>query len=266
MSQLATSPETASMKTSALAAAQNLSTQVSSLANNVETLRFNADTQIGQSVNTVNQDLKTIYNLNIAVLNSKTNGTSSNGLEDSIDAAMKDISNQMDITYKTEANGTVSISTTSGVQLVGDGNLTQLDYTPAASAASFANNIPSGAIKVYAVDANGNKEGTGIPIVSAGVGSQVKSSITGGAIAGLLQVRDQAMPDVLSQLDNLASNVTSSVNAISNNGTGYPPPQTLTGTTLVDPTSTHAWSGSVMIAALDSSGNAVASPYASDTT
>ncbi len=264
MSQLAVTPETSSLKINAVAAGQNLASQISSLANDVENLRFDADHDLKQAVNSVNQSLNNIYNLNAAILSAKSNNASVNGLKDSLDAELKNISKMMDISYRTEQGGTVSINTNSGVQLLGVGTLTQLEYTPATSIDDFKNNIPSSAIKIYQVDSTGKHTGTGIPLVNAGLGDEVTTSLTGGKIFGLLKIRDKSMPDVLKQLDTIAKSIVDSVNAVHNNGSGYPPLQTLTGSTLVDPTSYHQWGGNVMIAALDSSGKPIASPYASD--
>ena len=266
MGQLSVTPETSSLKISAVSAGKTLATQISSLARNVQTLRYYADAEIGQSINSVNNSLASIYKLNAAILSAKTTNTSVNGLKDSLEVELRAISTQIDISYRTEQDGTVSVTTTGGVQLLGPGTLTELDYTPATSVDDFGNNIDSKPIKVYTLDSLGNKQGTGITLVSGGIGDEITSGLSGGRIAGLLQIRDESMPDVLSQLDSIASSITNAVNAVHNNGTGFPPVQSFTGTTLINPTNSQSWSGKVMIAALNPSGKPVTSPYASDTT
>lgn len=264
MSQLSVTPETSSLKINAVAAGKNLAGQVSGLANNVQTLRYYADTEISQSVGRVNASLSAIYKINGAILSAKATNTSVNGLKDSMEVELKKIAAEMDITYRTEQDGTVSITTTSGVQLLSPGTLTQIDYTPATSTDDFSNGLASGAIKVFQVDESGKRYGAGMTLVSSGIGSSITSVITGGKIAGLLQIRDQYMPDVMAQLDNIASSITNAVNAIHNNGSGFPPLQTFTGTTMVKGTDAQNWNGQVMIAALDSSGKPILSPYPTD--
>ena len=50
-------------------------------------------------------------------------------------------------------------------------------------------------------------------------GTDVTSTFTGGQLAGLLQARDQAIPSVLSNLDNLAAGIINAVNTKTSKGT-----------------------------------------------
>lgn len=265
LSQLATTPETSSLKVNAVSAGQTLASQISSLAQNVQNLRYSADSAMNTSVNNVNTALKSIHDLNIAIINAKQNNQSTNALEDTLDTTLSSLANEMDITFNTGSDGTTSVSTSSGIELVNGSFLTQLTYTPSTSVNDFTNGAPTGAITAYPVDSSGAKTGNGIQLVTAGTATNPATTVLkSGNILADLQLRDTLMPNVISQLDNIASNITSAVNAIHNDGSGYPPAQTLTGTTLVSPSTTTTWSGSVTIAALNDSGNPVNSPYSAD--
>jgi flagellar hook-associated protein 1 len=88
-------------------------------------------------------------------------------------------------------------------------------------------------------------------------GVDITSQITSGKIGALITLRDDTLPAAQSQLDELAQQLTSSVNAVSNQGTSVPPPTSLTGTTSVTSTTAFSGTGTVRIAAVDSSGNLI---------
>ena len=266
LSTLAASPTDSSLKITAVSSATTLATQISGLASNLENLRYSADTQISQATTEVNTALKTIYNLNSAIISASQNNSSTNGLEDNLTAALTTVAGDVDINYTTNANGTVNVSTSSGQPLVSGSTLYQLNYTPVANVSQLSDGTKLNPIYLQAVDSSGKPIGTPSQLATGGTSSSVSTSLTGGKIAGLLNVRDSVIPDSLTQLDNLASNLQNSVNAIQNAGTSYPPPQTLTGQSLVGAQSSTSWSGSVVIAALNADGTPVTSPYASDTT
>ena len=50
-------------------------------------------------------------------------------------------------------------------------------------------------------------------------GSDITSSINGGALGGAIQVRDTTIPSILSSLDSLASNLETSINSVNQAGT-----------------------------------------------
>ena len=62
----------------------------------------------------------------------------------------------------------------------------------------------------------------------------------------------------------MAANLRDQVNAITNSGTSYPPPNSYTGQRLVTASSPSQYSGDLQIAVLGSSGNPIASPYADE--
>ena len=89
-------------------------------------------------------------------------------------------------------------------------------------------------------------------------GVDITSQITSGKIGALITLRDQTLPAAQSQLDELAQQLNSSLNAVSNQGTSVPPPTSLTGTATVSSTTIVARAtGTVRIAVADKSGNLV---------
>src|SRR5262249_10858610 len=78
-----------------------------------------------------------------------------------------------------------------------------------------------------------------------------------GTIGGLIDLRDNELPAAQSQLDELANQLASSLNAVNNAETAVPPPSTLTGTAATSLTDPLSATGTVRIAVTDSSGNLV---------
>ena len=88
-------------------------------------------------------------------------------------------------------------------------------------------------------------------------GIDITSQITSGKIGGLLTLRDKTLPAAQSQLDELAQQLKSSLNAVSNQGTSLPPPASLTGSATVASTDPLSAGGTVRIAVVDQSGQLV---------
>lgn len=263
LSKLSISPELAASKSTAVEAGTSLANYVSTLAKDLNQLRVDADNQIAESAGIVNKELQNLAALNRAIISAATTGQSTNSLRDSVDVSLGKIAEQLDITYRITDQGTVTVQTANGVELLGL-KVSRLEYRPTSAIDSYINGSPTNALIAYPIDSNGNQAGTSLELFSAGIASEVTTIIGGGKIKAALEMRDKILPDILSQLDNLAVNVRDAVNAIHNQGVSFPPPQVLNGTTLIDPKASYNWQGSVMIAALDVEGLPVKSPYPSD--
>src|SRR5262249_23618849 len=98
-------------------------------------------------------------------------------------------------------------------------------------------------------------------LVTGGKSADVTSRMRSGKLQSLLELRDQEIPNMLEQLDQLASGITSSVNAIHNDGSGFPPPNSLSGTREVAANSIYQMNGKVMIGVTDPAGNPLANAY-----
>jgi flagellar hook-associated protein 1 len=253
-----------SAETAAVNAGKTIATQLSGLANSIEGMRLQADGDISTAISTVNSDLTNLNNLNTALTRAAATNQNPSGLLDQRDATLADIAQYIDINPTFDQAGTVSISTTNGVTLLTVGNLGQLSYTPATSVQTFISNGKLSPVTVTLTDDGGRPVGTPATLVTGGV-SGTSGSITtllaGGKISGLLQVRDQVLPDILSQLDQFAGTLRDQVNTVNNAGTGFPPPNSYTGVRLVTGNQTSQYSGSVRIAALNADGSPIISPY-----
>jgi flagellar hook-associated protein 1 FlgK len=237
---LATSPEDPTRQQAAITAAVTLAQRFNDSSDSLQQLRTQADQDISAAVNTVNLDLQKIAGLNDQIAKNYATGAPTGELLDQRDVALGDLAQQMDFTTFTRGNGEVVIVTGGGRVLL-DGNAPTLTHTPI-SAADASVTYPG------AID--------GINFNGVDITSDIKS----GKIAALVNMRDTALPNVQAQIDQLASTVADQVNAIHNDGAGFPAANSLTGTRTVAGADPVAGTGIVRIAVVDGSGKLVQAP------
>ncbi len=228
---LANTPESSTLATTALTTISTLVGQLRETSNGVQGLRADADQQISDGIDTINEALETIDSLNETIIIAKARGDSIADLEDERNQALKTLAGLIDVSYSVSSNGRMQIATTSGIALV-DSTVHTLNYTPAS-------------------DVNANTVFGAITIE----GTDVTSGLTNGAIGTLLTLRDDILPDVQDELDALASTLISAFNEVYNAGTPLPAPDSLTGHTAVDASDAFSATGTARIALIDDDGN-----------
>lgn len=261
---MAETPETVSLKANVVSAGSNFAKQVSDLAANVFDLRFEADREIGNAAATVNATLDRLYGINAALSQASSLRQNNAGLLDERDRALNTLSEYMNISATFGDNGRVSVVGGDGLVLLEEGVRHHLRYSQAQSANVFVQDSPLGALDVVALSSDGKEVGGAFPLLTAGKSAEVQSKVSGGKIAALQQVRDVKFPAVLQQLDELAAKVRDAINTLHNQGSGFPPPTSLTGDRAVRATDQFNWSGAARIAVLKSDGSAVSSGYSDE--
>lgn len=239
---LASTPSSASLQSNVVSALDDVASQLRETSSGIQKLRADADQDIASSIDDVNTDLQQIADLNAAIKQTAATGQSTADLEDQRNTALQDVASKMNISYFTASNGDLQIYTTSGQALV-DSSAHTISYTAAPNVTSSttytAGSSSSGftAITVNGVD--------------------ITSQITGGDIGALITLRDKTLPAAQSQLDQLAQQLASAMNSISNSASSVPAPTSLTGTTPVTSSTALSATGTVRIAVTDQSGNLV---------
>ena len=239
LSSLSATPSSSSLQSSALDALNEVTTQLNETSSGIQSLRSNADQDIASSVKSVNTDLQQIASLNAEIKQEAAAGQSTADLEDQRNTALQDIASNMNISYYTTSSGDLQVYTASGQALVDSSGAHTISYT-AASDVTSSTTYASGGFSGITVN-----------------GVDITSQISSGKIGALITLRDKTLPAAQSQLDELAQQLTSSLNAVSNQGTSVPPPPTLTGATSVTSGTALSATGTVRIAETDSSGNLV---------
>ncbi len=235
LTSLADTPESQTLANQLISTLDDLSAQLRSTSSDIQSLRKQADSDIGAAVDTVNTALHTVDDLNDQIVQMKARGQDTSDLEDQRATALGTIAEQMEISYFTDSSGAMQIYTDGGSALLTTSTVHELSFDSAGS-----------------VTASSTYPGTLSGITVDGV--DITSQIDRGAIGGLLQVRDEDLVAVQDELDQLASALIDSFNAIYNTGTASPPPNSLTGSASVSGTDALSGTGTVRIALLDDDG------------
>jgi len=185
LSQLSTSPSDLNVRQSVLTAAQNLSRSFNQAATNLSTLQTSVNLNVTQSVSQINTLTAQIATANAQVSAAQSANRNPGPFVDQRQQLLNQLSNLVDISEINAGNGNLTITTSNGAPLVVGGQSFQLSTQTNAS--------------------------TGLQdIISQG--TNITSQITGGQLAGQLQIRDQEIPAIQNSLDTLGFNLSSAVN------------------------------------------------------
>ena len=192
LSELASNPSDLTTRQNVITAAQDLATAFNQTSNNLATLQRNTDLAVQQSVSQVNSLTAQIAQVNQQVVTATKTGENAGPFQDQRQQLINQLSNYIDVSEIDAGDGGLTLTTSSGSALV-VGNQSFALSTQANPATGFQD--------VYSN------------------GSDITSRISGGALAGQIQIRDQEIPSVQNSLDTLAYNLTTSVN--NQNEAGY---------------------------------------------
>lgn len=190
LSSLTANPSDSAARQKVISAASNLVGAFNSASNQMAGVSSDLDKQVSGYVDNVNGLLSTI-----ATLNQKISSTSPNGdagvLEDQRQQAIAQLSQYIGLDQITNENNQITLTTTNGALLVSGG-------------------------QSYAM---GTSQASGATHITAGIPSKdVTAGLTGGALGGALEARDQLLPQYQSSLDELAYDIGTQVNQINAQG------------------------------------------------
>jgi len=207
-------PTSSASRTGVMNALNNLASEFSSVGGTISSMRDQIDQQVTNSISSTNTLIKQIYDLNTQIRNAGAGGDQNSGLLDQRDVALTNLAQIMDIKTTPNADGSVSVSTADGVNLVSN-TYAQLAYTGGAQNGMYGN-ITSQDINPN----NGNLIGTPQPL---------DPHLSGGSLKGMIDMRDQVLGGLSQTLGNLAQQTAEAFNAQANANAAYPPPTSLTG-------------------------------------
>jgi flagellar hook-associated protein 1 FlgK len=202
---LGTSPDSQSARIGVVNAAQALAGQLNSMSQGIQALRSAAETGINDSVNTANNLMKQIAVINNHLQSNPLGGTSTDSstaaLLDQRDQYITQLSQLMDIRVTTNGANQVTVSTGSGVQLVGNEAATlsfnaQGTVTPNTTWNSNTAQSALGSIKVS---------------YSNGGSIDLTNTIESGKMAAYVGLRDTTLVQAQNQLDQFAGSISSAL-------------------------------------------------------
>jgi flagellar hook-associated protein 1 FlgK len=189
LNQLSTDPTSIPLRQSVLAAAESLATVFNQTSASLTQQQTSTDQSVTQTVQQVNQLTGQIATLNTQISQLQGVGQDASAFEDQRDVAIGQLSSLIDVS-SFKSDNSLTLTTANGAPLVVGGQ-------------SFALTTQT--------NASGFQD-----VYSQGV--DITSKLTSGQLAGLIQVRDQALPGLVSNLDTLASGLANALNTANAKG------------------------------------------------
>lgn len=155
-------------------------------------VKRNIDESLLSKVDGVNDSLQRVADLNIRISAIESSGQSANTFRDERDLLLADLSSSIGIQSLEDKEGNVSVQLPGGQPLVQKGN-----------ALTLQGEVVADELQLQVT-------------TSSGTSTPVDTTTLGGAFKGLLEVRDQLIPDLEEQLDKLAYSLAKGVNDLHN--------------------------------------------------
>ncbi len=209
---LSTDPSSTSQQSTVIGAAQELAQNLNSMTTSIQDLRTQAEQGISNDVQTANGLLQQIAQINGELQSTQSNTSAGAQLEDQRGEDITQLSQLMNVNVVQNSDNQVSVFTSTGQQLVGG---------PQASQLSFANAGTLSATSLWSSDPSQDGVGT-ITLTSPG-GTTTDLLATGaiqsGEIAAYVQMRDDVLPQAQNQLDELANQMSQALSNQTTSGT-----------------------------------------------
>ncbi|MFN9543323.1 MAG: flagellar hook-associated protein FlgK, partial [Alphaproteobacteria bacterium] len=209
LQQLSTDPASPAKRNSALSAVTSALTALSGIANSVQSLRQDANSQIGTDIRIVNRLIAQVHDVNARLKTAVAAGDMSTGLGDQREKALTELAKYLDIKTFEQPDGRVFVSLTDGTGLVSDLS-SEFRYDGPASV-STSTVFPS--ITLQRLNPQGGNSGPPL-------GMEGRSA--GGELRGLVDLRDRRLPDLAEQLGQIGAGLAEQLNAIHNNSSSVP--------------------------------------------
>ena len=189
LQQLAPDPTNLELRQSVLTAAGNLATDFNSAANSLQSQRSNIDLNVVQSVSQVNALTAQIASVDRQISTLQNAGQNPSTLVDTQTSLIRQLSALVSVSVIPTDQG-ITVASSNGTALV-------------SGSQNFALSTELGT--------------DGVQHVFSGA-QDVTSSLTGGSLSGLIQVRDQEIPSLGSSLDQLAAGLANGLNTANKAG------------------------------------------------
>src|SRR4051812_37190648 len=208
---LATSPDSAAARYAVLTTGQTLAQHLNGMTADIQGLRSDAESGLGDAVQQANDAMRRIASINIQLGLSNTEDSTTAVLRDTRDAAIDKLSTLMNIKVIPTDNNKINIFTNSGTQLVGD------------TAATLIFN-PQGSLSANSIwNADPTKSGTGTILLNTGTNTNVDliaaNAFGSGKIGALVEMRDHILVDAQAQVDQIAAGLARALSDRTTTGT-----------------------------------------------
>jgi flagellar hook-associated protein 1 FlgK len=198
--KLSNEPDNEAIRQAVREGAQSLVNDFHRIRKEVDDVRSHIDSRVEGFVKEVNSLAETIRDLNSRIQVIEVSGASANDLLDKRDLAVKQLAANVEVNVYKDRQGNVNIDLANVGPLVTGPNCEKI------------------LVRRTEADGQGKPENALTLSTSANANGDITHVLKGGKIGALLQTRDQTLSTVLDRLDELAFNLTSSVNEIHTQG------------------------------------------------
>ncbi len=216
-SELSNQPDNALQLAETVTKASAVANKLNDFSSLLTQMRNDAQDAVRASVDTANSLLQQVANLNKEIKSNLALGRTTAALEDQRDAAIKNLSSEIEISFFTRGDGVLVVQTKQGQQLA-DETATPL----------FFKSAPVNPTSYYPESAGGIYVG-GDPAVNV-TAFDITATGVGGKIGAHLAMRDSTLPQYQAQLDEVAHKLALRMDAqgisLFTDSTGAIPPDT----------------------------------------
>ena len=244
---LAVSPDKSLGQAEVVRQAQDVTFALQNMSETIQELRQQADVDIADTVTEMNKIVASIDQLNEDIITNGSVGRDVTDLKDQRDQRIDRLSELVDIRFFFRSDDDVVVFTSGGRTLV--------DTLPPKITHSAASSVSASTTK---------NEGdfTGIFVGTIVARNDITSELRGGQLKGLVDLRDDILANMQSQLDEFAAEMRDVFNQIHNRGVSFPGAQSYAGTrTFVrsaEQTITFNGTDDTTVVLFDASGNQTA--------
>lgn len=193
LKNLAETPDSGTLQQQGVTAARDLATTFNKLSDAYQKIRSDADAEINNRVNAVNEALQQIEDLNNSISRAGANGSDVTALLDQRQQLIDTVNENIPVRELQRDNGKVDLMTPEGIFLLaGTARTVEFTASPVITPTSVYDD-GAGSLSGLSVG--------GTDITPFGPGAQTAKS---GALAGLFNVRDNVAPEQAAALDALA--------------------------------------------------------------
>ncbi|MDD4456886.1 MAG: flagellar hook-associated protein FlgK, partial [Syntrophotalea acetylenica] len=193
--QLSVTPDGSVERDSVLQNATLLGDAFHAMSNDLGKLSQQLDSTLADSLSGINQKLRQVADLNQRVATVEASGVNANADRDSRDALLEELSYSLGIKSYENKDGSIDVQLQSGLPLVSGNQAFALETVDSASGAVLQVNLGTSS---RPVDANS----------------------LGGEFKGLTILRNEFIPQLMDNLDQLAYSLATKVNGLHSAGTG----------------------------------------------
>lgn len=207
LTEIGVDPSSALRRADAIGALQSTFAEVKRVGGDIQSLIGEADQRIGDAISNAQGLIDQIADLNKQIQLTKRTGADTTSAENAQSALVDQLSQIMDVSVTPQDSGGIHVRTRAGALLVGV-NPATLHYSPDSS--QFSNHA------VITIDQGGSQ-------------TNLEQSLTGGSLAGLIQVRDQDLAGLADALGGFSGALADALNEVHNDNASSPPVGNMVG-------------------------------------